>query len=126
MRIIFENVIKSKNFDLPDMLNKISEYHISGKLTDDEKNTLINMARAEASVANGVDMFAKLVELEKRIITLEAGEKPSVSETPEEYVIGKWYYNGDKVTFNGKVYTCVAPEGVVCTWSPDEYPAYWE
>lgn len=26
----------------------------------------------------------------------------------------------------GSVYTCIAPAGVVCTWSPDEYPAYWE
>lgn len=47
-------------------------------------------------------------------------------ESPEEYVIGKWYYAGDRITYKGAVYQCIAPNGVVCVWSPDDYPAYWE
>ena len=43
-----------------------------------------------------------------------------------EYVVGKWYYNGDKVSFKGKNYECIAPSGVVCTWSPEGYPTYWQ
>lgn len=35
------------------------------------------------------------------------------------------YYNGDKVTFKGKHYTCIAPVGTACVWDPDTYPAYW-
>lgn len=41
-------------------------------------------------------------------------------------LIGKWYYNGDKITFEGVKYKCIAPDGVVCMWSPKEYPVYWE
>ena len=51
-------------------------------------------------------------------------EEPT--ESYEEYTVGKWYYNGNKVSFDGKNYNCIAPEGVVCVWSPTEYPAYWE
>ena len=34
--------------------------------------------------------------------------------------------NGAGVTFESKKYDCIAPEGVVCTWSPAEYPTYWQ
>lgn len=36
------------------------------------------------------------------------------------------YYKGDKVTFEGAKYICIAPDGVACTWSPVQYPTYWE
>lgn len=36
------------------------------------------------------------------------------------------YHTGDKITFNGKHYICIAPEGVAVVWSPDTYPAYWQ
>ena len=42
------------------------------------------------------------------------------------YIAGTWYYRGDRVTFNGGVYTCIAPDGVACVWSPTEYPLYWK
>ena len=43
-----------------------------------------------------------------------------------DYVPGTWNYRGDKVRFEDVLYTCVAPAGVVCVWSPAEYPAYWQ
>lgn len=43
-----------------------------------------------------------------------------------EYEAGKWYYRGDMVKFDGKTYSCIAPENVVCVWSPLEYPQYWK
>ena len=67
--------------------------------------------------------LAKIAELEGRIRALEAGEK---AETDPAYVPGKWYWRGDRVTENGVSYVCIAPENVVCTWSPSDYPAYWE
>lgn len=36
------------------------------------------------------------------------------------------YYKGNKVTFEGAKYICIAPDGVACTWSPTQYPTYWE
>lgn len=123
MRGIFESVIKRGGYCLSDLLKKIDSYHIEGKLTDAEKDDLYALARGQADPAAGVDVLEKLQELEQRVRKLE-GEAPS--EEYEEYVPGKWYYAGDKVSFEGKNYVCTAPEGMVCTWSPAEFPAYWE
>lgn len=123
MKSIFESVINRGGYDLSGLLKNIDRYHIEGKLTDDEKDELYRKARGEA--APSVDVMAKLAELDGRLRKLEQGEAPEQDEYPE-YVVGKWYYSGDKISFNGKNYVCTAPEGVVCTWNPDEYPAYWK
>ena len=127
MRKVFENVIDRGGFNLTDMLAKIDSFHIDGKITAEDREILIKKARAKAQTKDSVDMFAKLMELEERIRKLEQEENPDVpADEYPEYVVGKWYYAGDKITYNGKHYVCSAPDGVVCTWNPDEYPAYWE
>ena len=73
----------------------------------------------------------KLEELDKRVKALEEAKEDDTTEegTEEdaaEYEVGKWYYAGDKVSFNGKTDKCIAPNGVVCVWTPTEYPTYWE
>lgn len=130
MKAIFQAAIRSGNVKLADMLHRIDAYHIEGKLTDAERDELYAEARGSAVPGHDVDLFAKVMELDaevkalKELIQAGAGQKPE--EVVEEYVPGKWYYNGMKCLFDGKVHTCTAPEGVVCTWSPAEYPAYWE
>lgn len=127
IKVIFETVIKDGKYDLADMLSKIKRYHVSGDLTNEEKEELIEKARHNAEAGNGVDLFAKLIELETRIKALEEGKtNEGNTEAYPEYVEGKWCYRGDKCSENGKNYTCIAPEGVVCVWSPSQYPAYWE
>lgn len=138
MKTIFENVIKRGTYDLPSLLKKIDSYHVDGKLSDDDRDELYALARGSAKAENGVDVVAKLAALEAgqkaleaRVKALENGqaeapdEPAGEEETVPEYVVGKWYYNGDKISFGGKVYTCTAPDGQVCVWSPAEYPAYW-
>jgi hypothetical protein len=122
MKAIFESVIARGGYNLSDLLKMIDSYHIEGKLTDDEKDELYRKARGEA--APNVDVMAKLMELDDRVRKLESSETPEQEDYPE-YVPGKWYRNGDKMSFGGKNYICSAPEGMVCTWNPDEYPAYW-
>lgn len=122
MKAIFESVIKRGGYDLSGLLKKIDSYHIEGKLTDAEKDELYRKARGEAVAT--VDVMAKLMDLETRVRKLESAEVPEQEEYPE-YVAGKWYYAGDKISYGGKNYICAAPDGVVCTWNPDEYPAYW-
>ena len=124
MKSIFESVIHGGGYDLSGLLKKIDRYHIEGKLTDTEKDELYRKARGEATP--NVDVMAKLMELEERVRKLESAEVPEVpaAEYPE-YVPGKWYYTGDKISHGGKNYVCIAPDGAVCTWNPDEYPAYW-
>lgn len=67
-----------------------------------------------------VEDVATALTVEERLTILEQS-----AEAPDEYMPGTWYYRGDKVLFNESVYTCIAPSGVVCVWSPLEYPQYW-
>lgn len=123
-----KKVIESKNFELSAFLKKIDVLWVQGSVTDSEKEELIALARKHADVQNSMDVFAKLEELDRRVKALEE-ERVNVeapSEEVDEYVVGKWYYNGDKVTFEGSVYECIAPMSYPCTWSPSEYPAYWQ
>jgi hypothetical protein len=127
MKNIFKSVIDRGGYDLSRLLKNIDTYHIEGKLTDADRDELYSMARSGAAPENSADILAKLAELERRVTALEqAGSSGTTGETVAEYVAGKWYYNGDKCLFEGKTYACTAPEGVVCVWSPAEYPAYWE
>ena len=116
-------------FDLSTMLARIDYHHVRGNLTDDEREELIAIAREKAYPFGGVDVTAKLLELDERIAALEksaAGSEGADDAGIADYVPGKWYYAGDRVMENGTAYECIAPEGVVCTWSPTEYPEYWK
>ena len=128
---ITKSVIESKNYELSDMLRKIDVLWMQGSLTDNQREELIDLARDNADVQNSIDIMAKLEELDKRVKALEDAqastedsEEPTETEYPE-YEVGKYYYNGDKVSFDGKHYECIAPEGVVCVWSPADYPTFW-
>lgn len=130
---VVKNVIGARNYELGDMLGKIDKLWVQGSLSDEKREELLTLARRNAQVGNSVDMLAKLEELDKRVKVLEAallGGGSSGDDTSEatypEYEGGKWYYNGDIVSFEGATYQCIAPDGVVCVWSPSGYPDYWE
>lgn len=142
MKNAFKTVIETKKYDLSQMLKKIDVKWIQGDLTDDERNELILLAQEKANPNNSISSDAVLKEiatlkknmasLEERLAKLETPEEnpetpdEPTEETYPEYVAGKWYYTEDKISFDGKVYECTAPEGQVCTWNPIEYPSYWE
>lgn len=122
-----ENVLKNGGYNLNDIIRKIDILWVKGSFTDEERNNLLLLARDGAKTENDIDVLAKLNELENRVRLLEKGI--DASEDTEEYPEwqdGKWYYNGDKCSFEGANYVCVAPDGVVCVWSPSVYPPYWE
>ena len=128
MYSVVENVLKQGGYNLNEIIRKIDSLWVKGSLTDTEKDSLIAMARNGARAENTVDVLAKLNDLENRVRLLENG-----NPLPEEGIVGypeyqdgKWYYSGDKVSFEGANYTCIAPESVACVWSPSAYPAYWE
>ena len=122
---IIKNVISEKQFELSDILKKINTAWVQGDISDEEKTELAGMAQDNADTSNSIEVTAKLEELDRRVRVLENKFSGETEEYPD-YVIGKWYYNGDKITFNGNKYVCIAPENQVCTWSPREYPTYWE
>lgn len=129
------SVIKSKNYELTDMLAKINTLWIhgvkNGGISDEEKEELIALARQNAEIQQSIDIISKLEELDKRVKALEESKIEDSNNSGENatyppYEAGKWYYNGNIIEFEGKNYRCIAPEKVVCTWSPSEYPLYWE
>ena len=127
---VIKSAIDSRDYELKDMLKKINVLWVQGRLNDEQKSELISKAQNNADYKNSIDILKKLEELEKRISALEndegKSEEPETNEIYTEYIAGKWYYNGDIVAFENAVYICTAPEGQVCTWSPSEYPAYWQ
>lgn len=126
MKNVFLEAMR-ETYDLTAMLAKIDYHHIRGHLTDAEREELVAVAREKANPFGGVDVLKKLEDIENRLRVLEEGKQESgAEEAVEEFNPNKWYYNGDKCAVAGKVYNCIAPEGVVCVWSPVDYPAYWE
>lgn len=126
---IIKNVIKNKGFELKDMLYKINTVWVEGAITEEQKQELDNLARENANANNSIEIIEKLKELDLRVTNLEKNKAEEPTDPTEEYpefVKDKWYYNGDKITYMGKKYICIAPKGQVCVWSPDGYPPYWQ
>lgn len=124
---VIKTVIHEGNYVLAELLEKIDYFFAKGSLTESEYADLKEKARSSAEPSNEADLFKKLMELEARVKKLEeGGVSNEVESTVEDFVVGKWYYNGNKCLWNGKVYTCIAPEGIACVWSPTDYPAYWD
>lgn len=125
---IIKNVIQSGRYELTDILAKIDTLWVQSSLSDNERTELMNLARSGADPTQGVDVLAKLSDLDKRLKVLEnAGTTdPEPGEEYPEYIPGKWYYKDDKCTYKGSKYICTAPAEVVCVWSPEEYPTYWQ
>lgn len=129
---VFKNVIENRNFELKGIIKKIDTLWAQSSLTDDERAELISLAQSKANVQQSIDVMQKLEELDKRMKVVEEilANNDNNSDDTEvvyaDYEVGKWYYNGNIVKFEDVLYKCVAPDGVVCVWSPTEYPAYWE
>ena len=119
---IIKNVITGGRYDLSELLRKIDTLWVQGALTEEQRAELVSLAQGNADISGSVCVLKKLEELDRRVRALEGGG----AEDWPDYVAGQWYYNGDKVTFAGKRYICTAPAGQVCSWSPAEYPAYWQ
>lgn len=134
MQKIIEKVIESKNYELSDMLRKIDTLWVQGSIDDSMRKSLSDKARNNANTQNSLNIIQKLEELDRRLKALEEErvnietEEPTEEPTESypEFVSGKWYYTGDRISFDGKSYECIAPDGVICVWNPVDYPAYWE
>lgn len=125
---IIKSVIKNGSYELTTMLKKIDTQWVQDSITEEQRTELIELARENANASNSLDLLTKVLDLDKRVKVLEENKVAESDETDEypEYIVGKWYYAGDKLSFNDSNYECVAPDGTVCTWNPDEYPAYWK
>ena len=126
MKEMFEQVIQLGNYDLKTLLDRIDQYHIEGRLTDEERLDLIMQARKGAEPE--YDYAGEINALWAAVRALQQNVSPPAEEDEwPEFVqatgAGTAYQVGDKITFRGEKYICVLAH---CVWSPADYPAGWQ
>lgn len=137
---IIKNVIENKDYELVDMLYKINKMYIESEITEEQKEELDNLARANANAENSYaplqkqldNTNARIDSLEERIAKLEGEttEEPTEPVEDDEYPEFKQpsgahdaYNIGMGCTFNGEKYICLING---CVWDPITYPAGWQ
>lgn len=123
--------IKSPECKLEEVLKKIDIFFMENKITENERNELIEMARTNAIPENSYDTQKQFDNIFERLEKLESFHKPEQPIEPsEEYPefvqptgVHDAYKTGDKITFKGKKYICKMDN---CVWSPEVYPQGWE
>lgn len=144
---VIKNVILNENFDLSWIILNIKKNCTRGDITDDQEEELIVLAQEHANPQNSYAPLQKQIEvafsqinslsktidkLDERVRAIESGspqepEEPPVEDEYPEYIqptgAHDAYNTGDKISFNGKKYTCKMNGRV---WSPDVYPSAWE
>ena len=138
-----KNLIKTKDFELKDILEKINIVWLKNMLTKQQMEELERLARENAVAENSYaplqgqidNTNARIDKLEARIEDLENKETGEVTEPEEPAETDEYpefvqpagahdaYKIGDKITYNGKKYICKLDN---CVWAPDVYPAGWE
>lgn len=147
---VIKAVIESKRYELEDMLSKLDTFWVQGRITEEKYTELVALAREKALPENSYApprelldaLYKEIAELKERVRVLESAKSESADEPTEEnteeptadnypeYVqptcAQDAYYTGMKMTFDGRRYKCIAPEGVAVVWNPDVMPSYWE
>ena len=84
MKELFEQVIALKNYDLKALLANIDQYHIEGKLTDDERQELAQAAREGATA--DYDYAGEINALWAAVRALQQSISPPAEDEWPEFV----------------------------------------
>lgn len=137
----FQAIINAGGYDLEDITQRLKTMYAMGELTEEGMKQLLEQAQTDAKPDDSYAPLADRVKaieewettIEERLSKLESGSSTDPGESEESG--DKWpeykqptgahdaYRVGDKITYNGKHYTCVL-DG--CVWSPDTYPQGWQ
>lgn len=126
----FQTIINAGGYDLADLTKRIKTLYAMGELTEEEMKQLLEQAQTNAKPD---DSYAPLNDrvkyIEERLSKMEYGSPTEPEEPADEWPEYKQptgsydaYHVGDKITYNGKHYTCLM-DG--CVWTPDTYPQGW-
>lgn len=133
----FQTIINAGGYDLADLTERIKTLYARGELTEEEMEQLLEQAQENAKPDDSYDTLADRVKaieewettVEERLSKLKTGSSTKPEELADEWPEYKQptgahnaYHVGDKITYNGKHYTCVM-DG--CVWTPDTYPQGW-
>lgn len=137
----FQTLINAGDYDLDDLTQRIKTMYAMSELTEQEMKQLLEQAQDNAKPDDSYAPLADRVKaieewettIEERLSKLESGSSTDPGEPKEPG--DKWpeykqptgahdaYHVGDKITYNGKHYTCIY-DG--CVWPPDIYPRGWQ
>lgn len=132
----FQTIINSGGYDLADLTQRIKTLYAMGELTEDEMKQLLEQAQDNAKPDDSYAPLADRVKaieewmttVDERLAKLK-GASTEPGELADEWPEYKQptgahdaYHVGDKITYNGKHYTCVYAG---CVWTPDAYPQGW-
>jgi len=137
-----KEIIKSKQYELRDILKKINTVWLKSYISKEEMEELEDLARENANAENSYAPLqeqinniynVELADIKNRLAKLEQESGQEVEEPTEpveEYPAyvqptgaHDAYNEGDKITYNGKKYVCKMNG---CVWTPDAYPQGWE
>ena len=135
-----QTIINGGGYDLSDLAQRIKTLYAMGELTEDEMKQLLEQAQTNAKPDDSYAPLADRVKaieewettVEERLSKLESDSSPDPGDHEEP--ADEWpewvqptgahdaYHVGDKITYNGKHYTCAMDN---CVWTPDAYPQGW-
>ena len=100
MKEFLEGIIRTGNYVLSEMEERIEKLYALGKLTTEELEGLLELAANNAKDSMQFDVTAKLKDLEDRIYALEHPAEPAYPVWTAGYVTKKgetvqYDYNGD-------------------------------
>lgn len=110
MKDFIESIIRTGNYVLSEMEERIEKMYLLGKLTAEEMSELLALAADHAKDEKQIDVTAKLKELEDRIYALEHPVEPDYPIWVPGYVTKK----GEVVKFdydNDGVYDLLRYDG---------------
>lgn len=134
-----QTIINGGDYDLADLSERIKTLYALGELSNEEMEQLLEQAQDNANQDSMLpDMSERVGALETRIAAVEERvgklEAGGVGPVESEGPVDEWpewvrptskdtqYRKGDKVTFNGRHYTCVKNN---VSSSPDEDSKSW-
>ena len=96
---IYQNAISLHNYKLEEMEAKIEEMYAYGRITAEERLSLIQLAEANSQDLSNEDVIAKLADLEARIVRLETADIPVwvAGYITKKGETVKYDYNGDGI-----------------------------
>ena len=91
---IFLTLIKSGNYNLDDLTLKLDKMFIEEKLTETDRDELLQLATDGARDEKQIDIYAKVVDLEHRVSALENKDEYAT------WVVGYVTKKGETVKFD--------------------------
>lgn len=96
---IIKDYIRTATYNLDELTLKVDKFYLEGKLTDTERDELIALATESVRDSYQIDLYAKIVDLEHRVVFLETADFAVYASgyVTKKGETVKFDYNGDGI-----------------------------